>query len=123
MCLRIVSNHEGFSGRALRSARSIGRKAHKDLSSAIFAFSVSGARSRTPGQPFDADVRRKKLAEEHRERITRADSAYNLYVAMRDHAVHDTERQLADGRRMDEEDADACPRESHHGHRSRRRAG
>lgn len=102
-----VSDHEGFIGRALRAARSVGRKVHKDLSSAIFASSVSGVRSGTPGQPFDADVRLKKLAEERIERITRADPAYDLYVAMRDHAAQDIERQLADGRRMDEEDADA----------------
>jgi len=105
--LRIVSNHEGFIGQALPLARSIGRKAHKDFSSAIFASSVSGVRSSTPGQPFDADVRLKRLAEERLERITRAGSAYDLYVAMRDHAAHDIERQLAGGRRMDEEDADA----------------
>ena len=102
-----VSDHEDFIGRALRAARFIGRKAHRDLSSAIFASSVSGVRSGTPGQPFDADVRLKKLAEERLERITRADPAYDLYVAMRDHAAQDIERQLADGRRMDEEDADA----------------
>ena len=102
-----VSDHEGFIGRALRAARSIGRKAHKDLSSAIFASSVGGVRSGTPGLPFDADLRLKKLVEERLERITRTDPAYDLYVAMRDHAAHDIERQLADGRRMDEEDADA----------------
>jgi len=102
-----ISDHEGFIGRALRAARSIGRKAHKDLSSAIFASSVSGVRSGTPGHPFDADVRLKKLAEERIERITRADPAYDLYVAVRDHAAQDIKRQFADGRRMDEEDADA----------------
>ena len=103
----LVSDHEGFVGRALRAARSIGRKAHKDLSSAIFAASVSGVRSGSPGQPFNADVRLKELAEERLEQITRADPAYDLYVAMRNHAAQDIERQLADGRRMDEEDADA----------------
>jgi len=102
-----VSDHEGFIGRALREARSIGRKAHKDLSSAVFASSVSGVHSGTPGQPFDSDVRLKKLAEDRLERITRADAAYDLYVGMRDHAVQGIERQLADGRRMAEEDADA----------------
>jgi hypothetical protein len=102
-----VSDHEAFIGRALRAALCIGRKAHKDLSSTIFASSVGGGRSGTPGQPFDADVRLKRLAEERLERITRADPAYDLYLAMRDQAAQDIERQLADGRRMDEEDADA----------------
>ena len=70
---------------------------HKDLSSAIFASSVSGVRSGRPGQPFDADVRVKKLAEARLERITRADSAYDLYVAMRNHAAHDMDPvQLAE---------------------------
>jgi hypothetical protein len=103
----IVSDHEGFIGRALHAARLIGRKVHKDLSSAMFASSLGGVRWGAPGQPFDADVRLKELAEERLGRITRADPAYDLYLAMRDHAAQEIERQLADGRRMDEEDADA----------------
>lgn len=102
-----VSDHEPFISRSLRAARSIGRKVHKELSSAIFASSVSGVRSGAPGQPFDADVQLKRLAEERLESITRADPAYDLYAALRDHAAQNIERQLADGRRMDEEEADA----------------
>lgn len=103
----IVLDHEGFVGRTLRLARSIDREMQKDLFSAIFAASVTGGRLGVLGQPFDADVRLKKLTEERLERITRADPTYNLYLRMRDHAAHEIERQLADGRRMDEEDADA----------------
>ena len=102
-----VSDHERFIGRALSAARSLGGELHKDLSSALFASSVGGVRSGAPGKPFDADVRLKKLAEERLERITRADPAYDLYGAIRDQAAQDIERQLAYGRRMDEEDADA----------------
>ncbi|RYH29376.1 MAG: hypothetical protein EON54_22555 [Alcaligenaceae bacterium] len=100
-------DHEEFVGRALRAARSVGRKSHRDLSSALFASSVSGVRSGTPGQPFEADLRLKGLAEERLGRIARSDAAYDLYVSLRDHADHDIERQIAEGRRMDEEDSDA----------------
>lgn len=102
-----LHSYEGFIGRALRAAGAVGRNAQKDLSSAIFASSVSGVRSGAPGQPFEADVRLKELAEQRLARITRADPAYDLYVAIRDHAARDIERQIAEGRRMDEEDADA----------------
>lgn len=104
---RFISDHADFISRSLRAARSISRNVHKELSSAIFASSVSGIRSGVPGQPFDSDLRLKQLAQERLERITRADPTYELYLAIRDHATRDIERQVADGRRMDEEDADA----------------
>ena len=105
-CASFAFDFEDFIARSLRAARSVGRKAYGDLSSAIFASAVSGVRSGAPGQPFDADVRLKELAETRLGRITRADPTYDLYVAIRDHASHEIERQLADGRRMDEEDRD-----------------
>lgn len=102
-----VFDNEGFIARSLRAARAVGRKVFKDLSSAIFATSVGGLRSGSPGHPFEADVRLKDLAEQRLARITRADPTYDLYADIKDHATQDIERQLADGRRMDEEDADA----------------
>jgi transcriptional regulator with XRE-family HTH domain len=104
---KFIFDNEGFIARTLRAARAVGRKVFKDLSSAIFATSVSGLRSGTPGQPFEADVRLKELAEQRLARITRADPTYDLYVDIKGQATQDIERQLADGRRMDEEDADA----------------
>ncbi|MDM0075394.1 helix-turn-helix domain-containing protein [Variovorax sp. J2P1-59] len=101
-----IFDHEAFVGRALRAARTVGRKDHRDLSSALFASSVSGVRTGIPGQPFEVDVRLKELAEERLARIARSDAAYDLYVTLRDHAGRDIERQIAEGRRMDEEDSD-----------------
>ena len=102
-----IFDNERFIARSLGAARAVGRKVFKDLSSAIFATSVSGLRSGSPGQPFEADVRLKDLAEQRLARITRADPTYDLYADIKRHATQDIERQLADGRRMDEEDADA----------------
>ncbi len=102
-----VFDNERFIARSLGAARAVGRKVFKDLSSAIFATSVGGLRSGSPGQPFEADLRLKDLAEKRLARITRADPTYDLYADIKGHATQDIERQLADGRRMDEEDADA----------------
>ena len=73
----------------------------------MFASCVSGVRSGTPGQPFEADVQLKKLAEDRIERITRADATYALYAEVRDHSEREINRQIAAGRRMDEEDEDS----------------
>jgi transcriptional regulator with XRE-family HTH domain len=102
-----IFDNERFIARSLGAARAVGRKVFKDLSSAIFATSVSGLRSGSPGQPFEADVRLKDLAEQRLARITRTDPTHDLYADIKRHATQDIERQLADGRRMDEEDADA----------------
>jgi len=104
---RFVYNQEGFIVRALGAARAVGREVQKDLSSALYSSAVSGVRSGVPGKPFDFDLRLKDLAEERLARITRMDPTYELYRGLRDHAARDIEQQIAEGRRMDEEDADA----------------
>lgn len=104
---RFVYDHEGFVARALNTARSIGRTTHRDLSSAIFAASVSGTRSGAPGQPFPFDLELKAMSEERLALLARSDPAFELYRELRDYAAREIERQLEQGRRMDEEDADA----------------
>jgi len=103
---RFIFSHEGFVARALKAARSVGRKTHKDLSSAIFAASMSGVRSGAPGQPFPFDLELKAMSEQRLALLSKSDPAFELYRELRDYAVREIERQLEEGRRMDEEDAD-----------------
>ncbi|MHB8894926.1 MAG: helix-turn-helix domain-containing protein [Candidatus Geothermincolia bacterium] len=102
-----IFDHEAFIGRALRAARSLGRKVHRDLSSAIFATTLSGGRSGVPGKPFESDLKLKQRAEQQLARLSSSDPAYELYNNMRGQAEQDIGRQIAYGRLMDEEDADA----------------
>nr|CCA84802.1 putative transcriptional regulator, XRE family [Ralstonia syzygii R24] len=104
---RFIYSHEGFVARALKAARSVGRKTHKDLSSAIFGASMSGLRSGAPGQPFPFDLELKTMSEQRLALLAKSDPAFDLYRELRDYAVREIERQLEQGRRMDEEDADA----------------
>jgi hypothetical protein len=104
---RFVYDYERFISRALRAAKSLGRDAHRDLSSVILASALNGMRSGTPGQPFESDLRLKAMTEERLARLTKSDPAYRLYSGLRDHAARGIEWQAAIGRRMDEEDAEA----------------
>ena len=103
---RFVYFHEGFVARVLKAARSVGRTTHRDLSSAIFAASVSGVRSGAPGQPFHFDLELKAMSEQRLALLAKSDPTFDLYRELRDYAVREIERQLEEGRRMDEEDAD-----------------
>lgn len=103
---RFIFNNEGFIARALQAARGISRQAHRDLSSAIFAASISGVRSGTPGQPFDADLQLRAMAEQRLALLAKSDPTFELYRGLRDYAANEIKRQLEEGRRMDEEDED-----------------
>ncbi|MBR8431676.1 helix-turn-helix domain-containing protein [Burkholderia cenocepacia] len=103
---RFVYSNEDFIARVLKAARYVGRKAHKDLSSAIFTASVSGTRSGAPGQPFHFDLELKAMSEQRLALLAKSDPAFDLYRDLRDHAARDIERQLEAGRRMDDQDAD-----------------
>lgn len=99
-----IYDHGPFIGRVLHTARILGRKVHKNLSSAIFASAVSGFRSGMPGKPFESDLLLKAYAERELAQLSRTDAAYDLYRGLREHAVREIERQQREGRLMDEED-------------------
>jgi hypothetical protein len=110
--LREAPNQFVFSGHAfvlriLRAARSVGKSAYRAVGSSLFASALGGVRSGTPGQPFPADVDMKERAEQVLASLSKADAAYALYDDMRRHAEGGIERALAEGRAMDDEDADA----------------
>lgn len=96
-----------FIRRILGAARALGRAVHRDLSSSLYAVAVSGVRSGTPGVPFPEDLRAKQQSEAILARLSKADPAYELYHALKMHAEHGIERSQAQGKAMDEEDANA----------------
>lgn len=104
---RFIYANERFLAQTLKAARGISIKAHKELSSAAFAASVGGVRSGTPGQPFDVDLELQAMAERRLTLLAKSDSAYGLYKRIRDYATHEIERQVEEGRRMDDVDSDA----------------
>jgi transcriptional regulator with XRE-family HTH domain len=104
---RFIYANEGFIARVLNVARAISRKTHKDLSSTIFLASISGVRSGAPGKPFAADLELKEMAERRLALLARSDPTFELYRQLHIHAAKEIDRQLEEGRRMDEEDADA----------------
>ncbi|OGA69419.1 MAG: transcriptional regulator [Betaproteobacteria bacterium RIFCSPLOWO2_12_FULL_65_14] len=97
-----------FVVRILKSARALGKSVHRDVSSSLCASAVSGLRSGIPGKPFPADLHMKEQAEEVLASLSKADPAYELYDDLRKHAEHGIERSRAEGRAMDDEDADAA---------------
>lgn len=101
-----VFNEHEFVLRILRAARSVGTSAHRGVSSSLYGTAVSGIRSGAPGEPFPEDIDMKKRAEEMLASISQANPAYELYDDIRHFAQDNIERQLAEGRAMDEEEAD-----------------
>lgn len=95
-----------FVRRILKSARALGKSVHRDLSSSLYAAAVSGVRSGTPGVPFPEDLRTKEQSEAVLATLSNADPAHELYDALKKHAEHGIARSQAEGRAMDEEDAD-----------------
>ena len=104
---RFIHDNEGFIARTLKAARGVSRKAHTELSSAIFTSGVTGVRSGSPGQPFAVDLELKAIADRRLEQLAQSDPSFELYRQLRDHAAHEIEHQLVEGRLMDEEDAEA----------------
>lgn len=99
--------HGPFVRRVLALARTAGKKSLQAVSSAIYAAAISGLRSGTPGKPFPFDLEMKAHAEEQLATMGRLDPAFGLYTDLLENAKDGIERQLRQGKRMDEEDAEA----------------
>ncbi|MEJ2444751.1 MAG: hypothetical protein P8Y42_15085, partial [Exilibacterium sp.] len=104
---QFVFSEHAFVVRILRTARCVGKSACRAVSSSLFSSAISGGRSGTPGEPYPADVDMKTCAEQVLGSLSKGDPAYALYDDMRRYAEDGIERALAEGRAMDEEDADA----------------
>ena len=101
-----VFSEQTFVRHSLSSARSLGKSVHDDVQSSLYAAAIGGMRSGTPGEPFPADIQRKEQAEEILTMLSKTDPAYPLYDNIREEAERCINRQIAEGKAMDEEDAD-----------------
>ena len=102
-----VFNEHDFVVRILRAARGVGRAAQRSISSSLFASALGGGRSSIPGQPSPMDLDMKERAEQMLASLAKSDPAHGLYTDIRAHAEAEIERSRAEGRILDEEDADA----------------
>jgi transcriptional regulator with XRE-family HTH domain len=99
-------DERAFVIRMLKKARSLGTSVHRNLSSSLYASAISGVRSGTAGEPLPRDLELKAQAEEVLSSLSAGDPAFELYDDLRKHALNDIERSKAEGRAMDEEDAE-----------------
>lgn len=66
----------------LNSAQAIGPEAVKKISSSLYAATISGVRSTTPGEPFPEDVRLEKHALTVLSTLSRLDPAFELFTGL-----------------------------------------
>lgn len=89
---------------ALNQAELIGEQAVKDLSSALWAATLSGGRSGAVGEPFMEDLRLEQHCTKVLQEIGRLDPAYSLYSGLLRDAQDNIERQRRTKRAMQEVD-------------------
>lgn len=99
-----IFTNSNFVRDLLRTAKFVGNEAMKKVSSALYASSFSGVRQGAPGKPFPRDLMVRDEATKLMESMGRFDPAYKLYEHVRESALRDIERQLEEGKRMDEQD-------------------
>jgi hypothetical protein len=88
----------------LRTAKFVSSDAMEKVSSALYASAISGVRGGSPGKPFPRDLMVRDEATKLMESMGHFDPAYKLYQRVRESAVYDIERQVEEGRIMDEQD-------------------
>lgn len=98
-----IFTNSNFVRDLLRTAKSVSNEAMEQVSSALYASSVSGVRHGSPGKPFPRDLMVRDEATKLMESMGRFDPAYKLYQRVRESAMHDIERQVEEGRIMDEQ--------------------
>lgn len=100
----LIYEHPTFAREALQTAQTIGPEAVDAIRSSLLAVTICGMRSGTPGESFPEDVRQEQHATEMLGKLSRFDSAYELYSALRDSAREGIARQRRQKDAMDAED-------------------
>jgi transcriptional regulator with XRE-family HTH domain len=100
----LIFTHSDFVERALSVARRFGADAHRAMSSAIFAATVSGGRAGVPGEPFPADLRLLDYAEQKLAATGKHGPTYELFSELAAHAKSGIERQRREKAALDAEE-------------------
>ena len=101
----LVFDHADLVREILELAQAHGTQVLEAARGSLWANAALGSRSGKVGEPFPEDLRLLERCNEMLSRLGRFDPAYKLYEDIRDHAQHNIDRQLEEGRMLDEEDA------------------
>jgi len=99
-----IFTNSNFVRDLLRTAKFVSKEALEEVSSALYASSITGVRHGAPGKPFPRDLLVRDEATKLMESMGPFDPAYKLYQSVRESALCDIERQVEMGRIMDEQD-------------------
>lgn len=100
----LIYEYPAFAREALQVAQAIGPESVDAIRSSLFAVTICGMRSGSPGEPFPEDVKQEQHAEEMLGKLSRFEPAYELYFALRDSARDGIARQKRQKDAMDAED-------------------
>ena len=103
---RFVIDHAEFIQELLYFAEGSSPKSVEMLTSSVYAATVSGSRSGTPGEPFREDLEMEEIAGARLKELSRFDPARTLYTWLLSHAQENIKRQALEKRAMDDMDAD-----------------
>lgn len=99
-----VIEQTSFIRRALNLADVVSEQAAKNLSSALWTATVTGGRSGSVGEPFQADLDLKAHVELVLKGLSKLDPAYGLYSSLLRHANENIEHQAKEKKAMLEEE-------------------
>ncbi len=99
---QFVFTNGSFVSRFLERCKIVGGDALDHAVSSLEASAVSGVRGGTPGEPFPQDLQMRRSAEDAMKAVSRLSPAYQLYVAIRDHARWNIDRQRRDAEAFEE---------------------
>ena len=88
-----VFDHRTFVETLLERANQFGQETLKSVSSELYCTSLSGVKSRTPGEPFPQDLQRLDKAIEVLKSLPRYSVTYELYDGLRKDAEHEIKRR------------------------------
>ena len=100
----LIYEHAQFVREALDLAEVVDDKAVDAIRSAIKVVTLSGARTTTPGVPYQEDVKLFVYARKMLERLSRADPAYELFSGLLGAAKSGIERQIKEKEALDAQD-------------------
>jgi hypothetical protein len=100
----LIYDQPGFISDVLDTADLIGEEAGAAIRSALWATTLSGTRSTSPGVPFKEDIELRDYATEKLSQLSRADPSYTLFSMLLREAERGIDRQLQEKRMMDIDD-------------------
>jgi hypothetical protein len=99
----LVFREREFTLQLLERAHQISQECYRGVSSQLYAATVSGMRSGSPGVPFPEDTRLRDNAREVFKEIPRFTPGYDLFKDLETHAERNIARAIKEGEDLDDE--------------------